>query len=157
MQTGFATMYRNQRDTGMRLYKNGLTGMMVLLAIALLANTAYAERSTLLNDGDYPALYKKYDLPEYPTATMTYDGRKADNLADGISLKLTTPDAVQAVGAFYQSAFNSLEGWTFTPPRFSNDTLYGATATHDGEGLRYHLVVTRLPDHTQISISFLKP
>jgi len=141
----------------MKSYQHRLAILVMLAMMALLVNTAYAERSKLLNDGAYPALYKKYDLPEYPSATMTYDGRAADNLDDGISLKLTTPDAVQAVGAFYATAFNSLQGWTFTPPRFSNDSLYGVTATNSDEGLTYQLIVTRLPDHTQISISFLKP
>lgn len=141
----------------MQSYLNRFTSVVTLLAMVLLVSSAYAERSKLLNDGAYPALYKQYDLPEYPSATMTYDGRAADNLDDGISLKLTTPDAVQAVGAFYAAAFNSLQGWTFTPPRFSNDSLYGVTATNSDEGLTYQLIVTRLPDHTQISISFLKP
>jgi len=130
---------------------------VVLLAMGLLVNAAYADRSELLNNGAYPALYQKYDLPEYPAATITYDGRAADNLSDGISLKLTTSDGVQTVGAFYESAFNTLPGWTFTPPNFSNDTLYGATAINSEEGLRYQLIVTKLPDYTQVSISLLKP
>ncbi len=104
----------------------------------------------------YPALYRQYGLPEYPGATITYGGRTADNLADGISLTLSTPDDVQTVGAYYESAFSSLSDWEFTPPNFSNDTLYGATAVKNDEGLRYQLTVTKLPDYTQISISFLE-
>ncbi len=119
-------------------------------------NQANSASSELLNNGAYPALYTQYGLPEYPGATLTYDGRTADNLADGISLKLTTSDGVQMVGAFYASAFGSLAGWDFTPPNFSNDTLYGATATKSDENLRYQLTVTKLPDETQISISFLQ-
>jgi len=141
----------------MRSYQIGLTSIVVLLAIGLVVNAAYADRSKLLNDGAYPALYQKYGLPEYPAATITSDGRAADNLSDGISLMLTTSDGVQTVGAFYESAFSSLPGWAFAPPNFSNDTLYGATAVNDDEGLRYQLTVTKLPDYTQISISFLKP
>ena len=111
----------------------------------------------LLNDGDYPALYKQYGLPEYPGATIEYDGRTADSLDDGISLKLTTSDDVQTVGAFYADEFASLDGWTYTPPNFSNESLYGATAEKADEELRYQLIVTNLPDNTQISISFLRP
>ncbi len=88
---------------------------------------------------------------------MTYDGRAADSLSDGISLKLTTADDVQTVGAFYQSEFSALGDWIFTPPRFSNDTLYGATAIKNDGELRYQLFITRLPDNTQINITLLKP
>lgn len=118
---------------------------------------ANANNDELLNDGDYPALYKQYGLPEYPGATIKYDGRTADSLDDGISLKLTTSDDVQTVGAFYADEFASLDGWTYTPPNFSNETLYGATAEKSDEGLRYQLTVASLPDNTQINISFLKP
>ena len=104
----------------------------------------------------YPTLYQQYNLPEYPGATLDYDGRTADNLSDGISLRLTTPDDVLDVGAFYASAFASLPGWTYTPPNFSNNILYGATANKANENLRFQLTVTKLPDHTQISISFLE-
>jgi len=134
-----------------------LTSNVLLLAMSLLVNAAYADSSKLSDVGAYPALYQKYELPEYPAATLIDTGRVADNLEDGISLRLTTPDAVQVVGAFYAAAFNTLRGWTFSPPKFSNDMLYGATAGNDVEGLRYQLIVTRMPDHTQISISFLKP
>ncbi len=119
-------------------------------------DTAQADSEELLNDGDYPALYTQYGLPEYPNGTITYDGRTADNLQDGISLTITTADGVQAAGAFYANSFASLSDWTFTPPNFSNDTLYGATADKTDENLRYTLTVTKLPDHTQISISFLQ-
>lgn len=115
-----------------------------------------ADSSELLNNGEYPALYKQYDLPEYPGAIIEYDGRTDDNLRDGISLKITTPDDVQTVGEFYENAFSSLSGWTYTPPNYSNDTLYGATAEKADENLRYQLTVTKLPDNTQINISFLE-
>jgi len=105
---------------------------------------------------DYPDLYKQYNLPEYPNGEITYDGRTADNLRDGISLEVQTQDDVQTVGAFYANAFASLSGWAYEPPNFSNDTLYGATATKADEGLRYQLTVTKLPDYTQINISFLE-
>jgi len=132
--------------------------MLLLLVAGLFAGGHdNAIGSELLNDGNYPALYQQYDLPEYPAATMTYNGRAADNLSAGISLTLTTPDDVQTVGAFYESAFSALSDWTFTPPRFSNDTLYGAIAVKNDGELRYQLFVTKMPDHTQISISFLKP
>ncbi len=120
------------------------------------SNEDSAASSQTASSEEYPALYKQYNLPEYPGATITYGGRTADNLADGISLTLSTVDDVQTVGAFYESAFSSLPSWEYTPPNFTNDTLYGATAVNNAEGLRYQLTVTKLPDYTQISISFLE-
>jgi len=117
---------------------------------------AAADSAELLNEGDYPALYTQYGLPEYPGATLTYDGRTADNLSDGISLILTTQDDPTTVGAYFATAFAALTDWDYTPPNVVIETLYGATATHAGEGLRYTLTVTQLPDYTQISISFLE-
>ena len=119
-------------------------------------NEVSTNSSQTADGEEYPALYRQYNLPEYPGATITYGGRTADNLADGISLKLSTPDDVQTVGAFYATAFSSLPGWEFTPPNFSNDTLYGATAVKNDEGLRYQLTITNLQDYTQISITFLE-
>jgi len=117
---------------------------------------ATADSEVLLNDGDYPALYTQYGLPEYPGATLTYDGRTADNLSDGISLILTTQDDPLTVGAFFENAFASLTDWDFTPPNFSNETLYVASAVKTDENLRYQVTATQLPDYTQISISFLE-
>jgi len=158
----------------MRTEQNGfITVIAIIVAVVLVAGGIYyfvtnsTESDTSVNEtntsstqtadsGSYPPLYQQYDLPEYPGATITYGGRTADNLADGISLKLSTPDDVQTVGAFYETAFNSLPGWEFTPPNFTNDTLYGATAVKNDEGLRYQLMVTKLPDYTQVSITFLE-
>ncbi len=120
------------------------------------ANETNTSSTETADSSNYPPLYQQYNLPEYPGATITYGGRTADNLADGISLKLSTPDDVQTVGAFYETAFSSLPGWEFTPPNFTNDTLYGATAVKGDEGLRYQLTITKLPDYTQISITFLE-
>lgn len=115
-----------------------------------------ADRATLLNEGDYPALYQQYNLPEYPGAEITYDGRTADSLQDGISLTLTTSDDVQTVGAYFASALTSLPDWAYTPPNFSNETLFGASAEKADENLHYQFTVTKLPDYTQINISFLE-
>ncbi len=106
--------------------------------------------------GNYPALYKQYNLPEYPGAILKYDGRTADNLADGITLKLTTSDDVQTVGAFYANAFTSLPGWVYTPPKFSNGSYYGATAEKADESLRFQVTVSNSSDHSQINITFFK-
>jgi len=106
--------------------------------------------------GNYPALYQQYNLPEYPGATLKYDGRTADNLADGITLKLTTPDDVQTVGAFFANAFTSLSGWTYTPPNFSNGSYYGATAEKADESLRFQVTVSNASNLSQINITFFK-
>lgn len=105
---------------------------------------------------EYPDLYKQYGLPEYPGATITDDGRTSDSLSDGISLTLKTSDGVQEVGSYYANKLEALAGWEYTPPRFSNDTLYGGTAKKADENLTYQFTVTKLPNHTQISISFLE-
>jgi len=105
---------------------------------------------------NYPALYQQYNLPEYPNATLEYNGRTADNLADGITLKLMTNDDVQTVGAFYASAFASLPGWTYTPPKFSNGSYYGATAEKADESLRFQVTVSNSSDRSRINITFFK-
>lgn len=159
----------------MKKDQNGFITMIVAILIAVVVAGGVYFMTTSSNDNgndgsnedsvgssqtasneEYPALYRQYNLPEYPGATITYGGRTADNLADGISLTLSTPDDVQTVGAFYESAFSSLSGWEYTPPNFTNDTLYGATAVNNAGGLRYQLTITKLPDYTQISISFLE-
>lgn len=119
-------------------------------------DAAAAASTQLLNGGDYPALYEQYNLPQYPGATIVYDGRSNDNLNDGISLSLTTSDPVQTVGTFFANAFANLSDWTYTPPNVTLDSLYGSTAIHATDDLRYQLVVTKTPDNTIITITLIK-
>lgn len=115
-------------------------------------NTAGIEKHVI----PYPELYKQYNLPEYPDAEITNIGQENESLENGISLTAKTIDEVNKVGEFYAEAFAKLDGWKYTPPIATSETLYGAEAIKADENLVYELTITKFSGSTNIRISLVQ-
>ena len=78
--------------------------------IIFLFLTIFSVFGVFASDLDYPNVYTRMSLPEYPGAVVLSTGRSSHNLEDGISLKLETPASHAELRSYYESRMAEL-GW----------------------------------------------
>jgi hypothetical protein len=67
-------------------------------------------------DTRYPELYREMRLPEAPDAQVMSTGRQETSLSDGLSIRVSTPMAVQEARDYFSGALEG-DGWKVTASR----------------------------------------
>jgi hypothetical protein len=113
---------------------------------------ASGEMST---DTRYPELYREMYLPEAPEAQVMSTGRQDASLADGLSIRVSTPMAVQEARDYFRDTLEG-GGWTVTASRQLPGVINVANLTATKGPVTYTASFTSSDNATQINISVVQ-